>query len=153
MCKTNYTRVNNPYESIISQYRTNFQSENSLGIYDDIPQLKKQCVKRAIAKKSTDKYGKDPFIRDTGIRVKLLNEHLPFQRWCQDHGLDVYAASTHVVMLGTTILRKIMCDDIINRRPITLDYYPDWNTPLFDKEELGLESAAPASTSDEQSAA
>lgn len=137
MCKS-YTRVNNPYESIIAQYRSNFQSEINLGIYEDIADLKKQSVKRAIAKKSTDKYGKDSFMRDTGIRVGLLENHLPFQRWCQDHGLNVYATATNVVMLGTTVLRKIMCDDIINRRSISLDYYPDWKEPLFTREELGL---------------
>ncbi len=139
MCKTTYTRVNNPYESITAQYRTNFQTEKNLGVYDDMTNLKQMCVKRAVAKKKTDHYDMDSFRRDTAIRVQLLCESRAFQKWCQDHSLDTYAAATNVVMLGITTLRGILCDNIISRQGILLDYYSDWNQPLFTSEELGIQ--------------
>jgi len=139
MCKTTYTRTNNPYESITAQYRKFFAQGKNLGFNNDISILKKQCRDKAVEKMKTSHYDKDSFKRDTAIRVKLLTESSAFQKWSQDKNLDTFAAATNVVMLGITSLRNILCDDIINRKGIQLDYYPDWDKPIFTRQELGME--------------
>ena len=140
MCKNTYTRTNHPYESITSQYRKYFAQGKNLGFNNDISTLKKQCRDKAVEKMKTNHYDKDAFKRDTSIRVHLLTESKAFQKWSQDKNLDTFAAATNVVMLGITILRNILCDNIINRKGIQLDYFPDWNTPLFTREELNMEA-------------
>ena len=140
MCKNTYTRTNHPYESITSQYRKYFAQGQNLGFNNNISTLKKQCRDKAVEKMKNNHYDKDSFKRDTAIRVKLLTESTAFQKWSQDKQLDTFAAATNVVMLGITTLRNILCDDIINRKGVQLDYYPDWNNPLFTREELNIQT-------------
>lgn len=51
---------------------------------------------------------------------------------------STHAWGTHVVMLGSTRLKDVLVDDVLNHGGIRLTHYPDWDKPLFNREELGL---------------
>ena len=141
MCTIKYTRTNKPFEATTSLWRTSMKVEDMLNITSDRRILFRNCLERAIAKtalKEQNKYRKEDFFRDAARRVNLLLEAKPWQEWCEDHNVDIFAASTHITMQGITTIRRVLCDDLINEGEIKLECSKDWNIPVFTREDLGL---------------
>lgn len=132
----------NPCDRICRQYRQEFKTEKALGLESDVVKLKKQCLNRAIVKKKTGDYDQDAFMADIKVRINLLLTAPHFKDWCerQQPKLDVFSAATNVVMLGYMEIRRILFDDMVRyHSSFNLVSYPDWNTPMFTKQELGME--------------
>lgn len=140
----------NPCDRICRQYRQIFRDEKALELEKDINALKQQSLRRAIAKKKTGDYDRDAFMQDIKVRVNLLLAAPHFKDWCdrQQPKLDVFAAATNVVMAGYMEIRRILFDDMIKyHSSFNLVGYPDWNTPMFTREELGIVKANEATPS------
>lgn len=126
------------FNQITSQYRKYLEVEKELHMHKDMYETKEYCKRKAIEKKKTSTYDEDAFLADVRPRVELLTNAPHFQDWCKRKNLDAYNAATHVVMLGSTRLKDVLVDDVLNHGGIRLTHYPDWDKPLFTREELGL---------------
>lgn len=153
MCKSNYTRANKPFETTTSIWRNELKVEKDLKIITDKQDMYRHCLERAIAKtaqKEKNMFRKEDFFKGAACRMNLLLEAKPYQKWCEENGLDAFSTATHIVMKGITAIKRVLCDDIINEGEIKLEISRDYNIPIFTKEELGMEED---STSDESEAA
>ncbi len=75
MCSTHYTRVNKPFETAASTFRSEVAIEKKLNIAENQEELYQHCLKRAIAKtalKEDNKYREADFLKDAATRVNLL---------------------------------------------------------------------------------
>lgn len=131
MCKSQF-------KTIIDKSLNLFKKYNDLDLLGDVDivTLKQKCLQKAINVKVTRDYGRDLFLRDYAKRVKMLLDNTYFDKWCEEHQVDVFAAATHVVHLGVMKVRQVIYDDILEYGQPQLEFYPEWQVPLFSKEDL-----------------
>lgn len=133
--KSNFTVINEKSFNLFKKYN----DADIFGTIEgqvDIVRLKQNCLEKAIRLKETQGYGRDAFLKDYAKRVALLMDSRAFQEWCKEKGVSTFSAATHVVHLGVLATRRAIFDDIIEFGSPQLEFYPEWNTPLFGEAEL-----------------
>lgn len=126
------------FKSIIDKSLNLFKKYNDPDVFGDVDivALKQKCLQKAINEKGTRDYGRDSFLRDYAKRVRMLLDSVYFDKWCEEHQVDVFSAATHVVHLGVMKVRQVIYDDVLEFGQPQLDFYPEWRMPLYSKEDL-----------------
>lgn len=130
-------RKENNFNLTCARYRKVKKAETKYHCIGDEEKINEYSLKRAIAM-SNNGYNRDTFLNDARAYIKLLLDHSPFNTLCKSQNFDPYSAATHLVMEGSSKIKRTLIDDLIKHGSLRLTLQSDWKTPLFTKEDLRL---------------